>query len=192
MIAAVHGHSRVATLLLDRGADVSKVDEGLTVLHISAASGHLAMTEMLMTAGANPEARSNEGATPLHLAMAEGYLEVMKAMVKAGVNVDRRGPGGATPLYAAASDGLLDIVEVLLGANANPLLTVPNAVTGGPPLVPLDAAARGGHVAVVRRMVGKLGIEGCDGATLGVSALYQAAKNQQVDVMAILVNSRSD
>lgn len=40
MIAAGHRHSRVVTLLLDRGADVSKVaDDGITALHMSAASG---------------------------------------------------------------------------------------------------------------------------------------------------------
>ncbi|CBJ32289.1 EsV-1-1 [Ectocarpus siliculosus] len=131
---------------------------------------------MLITAGANLEKRY-QSATPLQLAMGGGHLEVMRAMVKAGVNVDRRHHSGATALSAAASDGQLDIVEVLLGANANPLLTTPNSLPGGPPLVALDAAARGGHAVVVRRMIGHLGIEGCGGAT-----------NQRMDVMAILVD----
>ncbi|CAN0340101.1 unnamed protein product [Ectocarpus sp. 8 AP-2014] len=188
MIAVVHGHSRVVTLLLDRGADVSrKGGTGITALHFSAASGNLAMTEMLMAAGANLEERY-QSATPLQLAMGGGHLEVMRAMVKAGVNVDRRHHSGATALSAAASDGLLDVVELLLGANANPWLTMPNSLPGGPPLVALDAAARGGHAAVVRRMI-ELGIEGCGGATIGVSALYQAATNQRMDVMGILVDA---
>ncbi|CAM9139281.1 unnamed protein product, partial [Ectocarpus sp. 12 AP-2014] len=143
---------------------------------------------MLIAAGANLE-KTYQSATPLQLAMGGGHLEVVRAMVKAGANVDRRHHSGATALSVAASDGLLDIVELLLGANANPLLTTPNSLPGGPPLVALDAAARGGHAAVVRRMIGELGIEGCGGATISVSALYQAATNQRIDVMAILVDA---
>ncbi|CAM9406351.1 unnamed protein product [Ectocarpus fasciculatus] len=190
MIAAAEGHSGVAALLVDRGADVSKVGEmGITALHVSAGQGDLAITEMLLAAGANLEASATDGITPLQLASAEGHSDVLRAIVKAGANVDGRGVGGGTPLYGAAAEGQVDAVEVLLGAKANPLLTIPNTVTVGPPLVALDAAAEYGHAAVVRRMIELLGIEGCGGASRGAWALSQAATNQHVDVMAILVDA---
>lgn len=59
MYAAQEGHSRVARILLDRGANVSIAkDGGFSAVHVSAQNGHLAVTLDLVEAGADLEART--------------------------------------------------------------------------------------------------------------------------------------
>lgn len=48
---------------------------GLTPLHFTACIGHNAMTEYLLSKGANPNARCYSGDTPLHIALRRGLLE---------------------------------------------------------------------------------------------------------------------
>lgn len=162
-------------------------DEGITALHMSAGTGNLAITEMLITAGANLEARAS-GKTPLHAAVLGGHLDVMRAMIEAGVNVDSRFPSGATALFSAASDVYNGRCRGSPWCRREPQ---EHYIVGGRifPFVRLDAAAECGHTNVVLRMIGQLGIEGCGGASRGALSLYQAAKNQHVDVMAILVGA---
>ena len=50
-----HGHSHVARILLNKGAEVSIVgDGGYAALHISTQEGHLVTSKMLVDAGADP------------------------------------------------------------------------------------------------------------------------------------------
>lgn len=57
------------------------------------------------------------------------------------------------------------------------------------PCVPLDAAARRGHLEVVRELIRGHGIEGCGGASGGVFALGTAAEAQRVEVMELLTSA---
>lgn len=55
--------------LLTHGAEVDKQDHsGNTKLHRAAASGNHELAELLIAAGANPDARNNEGETPRDVA----------------------------------------------------------------------------------------------------------------------------
>ena len=57
MLASGNGNSRVVRMLIDKGADVSKIaDGGFTALHGSVQGGHLAVTKVLIEAGADMEA----------------------------------------------------------------------------------------------------------------------------------------
>ena len=80
----------------------------------------------------------------------------------------------------------MDAVKVLLRAKAYPLLSTMDT---GPDFVPLDVAAKEGHLEVVRWMIEEVGIEGCGGASGGVVALCQAAMGEHVDIMAVLTNA---
>ena len=48
---------------------------GLTPLHFAACIGHNAMTEYLLSKGANPNARCHNGDTPLHIALRRSLLK---------------------------------------------------------------------------------------------------------------------
>jgi hypothetical protein len=45
---------------------------GMTVLHIAAQRGYLAVVKLLLERGANPEALSKHSRTPLHVALSTG------------------------------------------------------------------------------------------------------------------------
>lgn len=91
----------------------------------------------------------------------------------AGVNARDR-PGGETPLFLAARLGRLLSVKVLLRSKADALLPTQfedKAIK----MLPLDVAARRGHLAVVRELVQQVGLEGCGGPCGGANALVFAA-----------------
>ncbi|CAM9703108.1 unnamed protein product [Ectocarpus sp. 13 AM-2016] len=191
MMASMMGYSHIVKTLLEKGANVSSVtNPGITALHIGCAQeGPVAVVELLIGAGADVEATS-EGWTPLHGAAEKGSREAVRALVKAGANPDRRRPTGVTPLHIAARSGRLDTLRELLRLKANPLLEFeppPSSVGCGS--APLDIAAQNGHSDIVRELVQQLGIEGCDPKNGGEPALYVAASEQHVDIMAILTNA---
>ena len=188
MCAAFHGHSQVVGILLNKGANVSLVDEyGATALHLSAQEGDLSVSEMLIEAGADLEGKtSKNGGTPLHLAATNAHSEVMKALIKAGADPNSRAVNGVTPLHVAAQKGHLDAIKLLLRAHGDPLLT---KTESGGTFTPLDTAAAKGHSEVVRWMIQEVGIEGCGGASGGVDALCLAAMGGQVDTMAMLTDA---
>ncbi|GJM27354.1 MAG: hypothetical protein DHS20C16_37690 [Phycisphaerae bacterium] len=52
--AAVHGNVKIVEILIDHGANVDPICNGMTPLQIAAASGHIAVIERLLASGANP------------------------------------------------------------------------------------------------------------------------------------------
>ena len=187
MYAAQEGHSRIARILLSKGANVSTADDdGVSALHLSALNGHLAMTTDLITADADVNARDSRGDTPLHVATQQGHTEVMKVLLEAGADVDSRAGDGSTPLCTAANFGRLDAVRELLRANGDPLLS--SRTPADPvPLFPLVIAAYHGHSEVVRELVHHIGAEGCRIGNAGQYALNSAAaENQSMGVMEAL------
>jgi ankyrin repeat protein len=69
-------------LLLAHGADVNATQAGgYTPLHQAAAAGLEEMTQMLLAAGANPEARCDQGKTPADYARERGHSAVLALLV---------------------------------------------------------------------------------------------------------------
>jgi ankyrin repeat protein len=81
--AARRGDVDAVRALLKQGAkaDVAQGD-GMTALHWAAERGDLAMTELLLGAGASPKAGTRIGHyEPLHLARRAGHAAVVKALL---------------------------------------------------------------------------------------------------------------
>ena len=65
-MAVQNGHTEVAELLIDKGADVNKPDNaGATPLWIAAHKGHTATAQLLISVGANVNQAEIDGTTPL-------------------------------------------------------------------------------------------------------------------------------
>jgi cytohesin len=101
----------------------SKGKDQPTVLHLAAAAGRAEVVELLLSRGANPNARAQDGATPLHQAVwgvrAEGP-EVVGVLLAHGGDANARDSSGATPLHIASHGGQVEFMELLLAAGGDP------------------------------------------------------------------------
>jgi ankyrin repeat protein len=101
-----------------------RIRHGRTLLQEAAAAGNLHMTKLLLSMGANPQARDNGGHTPLYSLSNEcvvgGAGDVVPALVRAGADVNANdGAKRCTPLHMAARRGNLEIAGALLDCGGN-------------------------------------------------------------------------
>eukprot|EP00752_Nemacystus_decipiens_P018242 g16370.t1 len=184
MIAAQGGFSRVAKLLLKKGANVSvTADRDFTALHCCCQAGHLEVARMLLEAGGSDlEARDRSSCTPLFIAADRGYWQIVQVLIEAGANSNASQTCGSTPLFNAAFKGHIAVVRVLILGNADPRMG--KKISPVETSTPLDVAAQNGHSEVVRELIQRFGIGGCSSrADRGQSALVFAAGRNHVDVM---------
>lgn len=118
MNASFHGHWRLCKFLLEQGAEVnwSSSPSGETPLHAALCKTDRVVYDrvlkVLLSAGANPNARTIPGAetggfmrdcrtkgeTPLHRAAAFGEEETIKILLDAGAQIDAKDANGDSPL----------------------------------------------------------------------------------------------
>ena len=76
-IAAYNGHTNVATILLDHGANIDAQDDfNQTPLHAAAYNGHAAVATVLLDHNATVDALDNCNHTPLHRAISMDHADV--------------------------------------------------------------------------------------------------------------------
>jgi cytohesin len=157
--AARNGWLRVATYLLDHGAEVNGSQNGFAALHAAADAGNRAMVDLLLNRGADVNAVAGNSGTPLCLAAKNGFQAVIEVLLahKADVNASTS-ENLETPLYLSARQHQPKTIQMLLAAGANPNLENHNGVTalseaaGSPEIVKLllnaKADANGGKIDV--------------------------------------------
>jgi ankyrin repeat protein len=123
MTAARTGNRLALTVLLEHGADVDAIEawRGQTALMWAVAQNQVDAVDVLLRAGADPNARSTGGFTPILFAAREGYLDVLDALVRAGANVDDVVPSsGMSALVMSVYNAHYDFAKGLLDVGANP------------------------------------------------------------------------
>lgn len=106
-------------LMLAHGAFVDPCDKAhKTPLHIAASEGLLAMSRVLIDAGADVSHRSLFGFTPLHRSSQIGHVEGVELLLQfqAPVNAYKQRVG--TPLYQACKYGHREVASMLLSYGA--------------------------------------------------------------------------
>lgn len=117
--AARSGDSRVARVLLTRGADPNAAEaDGSTALHWAVEHDDAELASAILAAGARAAAANRLGIAPLHLAATNGNAAIVRRLIAAGADVNAATPGGETPLMMAARTGDPGALEALLSHGA--------------------------------------------------------------------------
>src|ERR1035437_7941359 len=93
--AAYNGWPKVAVFLLDHGADVNA--GGIPPLNCAATAGNRAMTEVLLSRGANVNSKGSLGKTPLHTAVEKKFPAVAEVLLANKADVNAQDDFGNTP-----------------------------------------------------------------------------------------------
>ena len=108
-------------LLKSNPSLVKSTDQyGSTPLHGAAGEEDTQVVDLLLTNGADINAKNNDGVSPIHVAV---YPRMAAYLITKGADINLPSSNGDTPLhtFAAEAEGL-DVMEVLLKAGANPNL----------------------------------------------------------------------
>ncbi|MBQ7607277.1 MAG: ankyrin repeat domain-containing protein, partial [Desulfovibrionaceae bacterium] len=118
--AAGNGHTEVAKLLIDKGADLNAKDKGgIMPLHWAAAYGRTEVAKLLIDKGRDVNAKSVNNETPLHWAAAYGRTEVAKLLIDKGADLNAKDVNNETPLHWAAGNGHTEVAKLLIDKGAD-------------------------------------------------------------------------
>ena len=120
MTAALVGDLGMATLLVEKGADVDgRANNGLTALHAAAFVGAADVAAYLIKAGADVNDQANRfGITPLHAAAEENRLDAIVALLAAGADVTKIQGSNYTAASMAGFRQHWDAMALLMKAGA--------------------------------------------------------------------------
>ncbi len=102
-LSAGAGAADVVRVLAERGADLEwkREHDGHNSLHNAIWAGRPGVARVLLSCGANPNARDKFGETPLHNAILRGRTEIAAMLIERGANLSIRDDNGITPLELA-------------------------------------------------------------------------------------------
>jgi hypothetical protein len=144
--AAKKGELGKVEILLNKGADIDGVFDGVAPLHIAAHLGRRDLIELLLAHGAQIEIRSRHEATPLLSAAFNGDRKTVEMLVKAGADLGAKNAAGQTALHMAAYGGYGDLAEFLLAAGVDTLAKTTSGSTAA------GLAAEQGHHELAKRL----------------------------------------
>ncbi|XP_057322749.1 uncharacterized protein LOC130666094 [Microplitis mediator] len=179
-IAALQGHKKCVEVLLDWKADIrARTVGGKTALHLSSQSGHLDTTELLITRGANINEKDSLGLTALHDASCSGEVKIVEILIKAGANINLLDFSGSSPLKLAILQGHTEIVEYFINNELDINYEQLNYES-------LEIALNHNYQAIAKMIIEKntsINFRNEQGHSL----LYTAAKNNQIDIIKLLL-----
>jgi ankyrin repeat protein len=121
--AAYKNNTEAVKTLLDKGADVNKVDDDKrTALMLAVDNNNLKMVQDLLENGADVNIQDKNGSKPMEVAVIKNYLKMVQVLLdNSGVNINEVYILGNTALMLAVDNNNLEIVNALLdkGADVN-------------------------------------------------------------------------
>lgn len=124
--AITMGHTRIAKLLIEHGADVthSRRYDGSTPLHSALIHERNDIVKLLLSHGSccsTINQSVNNGFTPLHIACSNGNAEIAYMLLQNGASIEARDARDWTPLFMASWRGHVNVIRHLItfGANVN-------------------------------------------------------------------------
>jgi ankyrin repeat protein len=189
--------------------DAIESAKGQNALMWAASKGNAAVIDLLLKAGANPNAASKAGFTPLIFAAESGDAKAVSSLAAAGAQVDYAVPAGLNSLSIALALHKPEVASVLIAKGA--ALTVLDAAGN----LPVHLAARDGDLSLLKEMfahgadvnsktsappAGGRGGRGGGGRgpgrggapPAGQTPLMVAARANHVDIMRALIAAGAD
>ena len=161
--------------------------QGRQPLHQAAYHQHVSVVESLLRAGANVNVLDEHGLSPLHLASGVGNVPIVTALLAANADVSAQDyESSRQAIYLAARNGSLDVLNLLLdkGADVDAL-----NIYGATPLI---AAAVGGHIQVVDRLLKNTSSVGASEYENGRQAIHHAAQEGHLKIIDLLLRNGAD
>jgi len=207
--AVMQRNLAMAQLLVEHGAELRNPGP----LLVAATSGSSGIARLLLTSGADPNARDDDGTTALDIAVHRGNREIAELLVDSGArapaellddavlkgqkavleillrknaDINKRLASGSTLLHDAALKGYDDVVTLLLAHGANVDLRNASGAT------PLHDAALSGKAGVVALLLDHGADINARETESGTTALYAAASLGRENVVALLLDKGAD
>jgi len=173
--------------LLEQRVDVNAAQvDGMTALHWATYQDDLAVTELLVRAGANANVTNRYGVTPLSLACTNGNGTIVERLLQGGADPNLALPGGETPLMTAARTGSLTAVQALLARHVSA-----DGKDDRRGQTALMWAASEGHADIVQALI-DAGADVKARLPSGFTPLLFAARDGRGDVVRVLLKAGAD
>ena len=188
-LASRKGHIKVACKLIERGADLTTLNNNMeTPLHLALGWRQGDVSRMLIERGADVTARNIYGSTPLHLASQTGQMDVARILFERGADLTAQNNAGFNPLHLASMTGQVDFARMLIERGADVAARTAQSDYGS---TPLHLASITGQVDFSRMLIER----SADVATrsdYGSTALHLASETGQIYVARMLFERGAD
>jgi ankyrin repeat protein len=127
-IAVESNHTEAVGALLDGGADVDAIvglcnpkneDYGKRVIHIAAAKGFASMLDLLLSSGANSNAKNMTGHAAIHIAAQNSHTNCIEVLARHKADLNAVNHFGETALHISALGGDVPSVKALVRNGAD-------------------------------------------------------------------------
>ena len=179
---------RILQAIIGHGADVNIMNtQNCTALMMACRKGDIDATNVLLTAGTNPNTVDECGDTCLHLAVRGGCNEeTVQAIINHGIDVNAANKSNVTSLMIAYDEGNIDAINVLLQTGANPNMKDCEGTTA------LHCAAQAGCSKDTIQAVIDYGADVNAVNKDNVTALMIACEKGNIDVINVLLQTGAD
>lgn len=180
---------------------IREMPQQVRALHIAVTSNDRDAVRSLVAQGVNinfpflhkPATDSfiptRDGNTPLIIAVSLNYTEIVEVLLRAGACINRCDKNGCTPVYKAAFHGRPSLIELLAKAGAD--VNLPDFQGKTPLYICVNnAIVHSCRPAIIKLLSAGALVDKCD--RLGQAPIHVAAQWKLVDILAILIASKSN